>query len=209
MKAKFEVSHKNFLAVGHKRPETGLLVALNSIVPQRSRVLEVGAGQGPLKAAFNRTRPDVHWHAVDGALNIEAYTGDLVQYHDVCGPWPLEWSGGGGGGGGGGSGIGGCAAKRGSGGRRNGDSDGSGGGGGSASSGVGGSSGGGGGFDWIVSIEMAEHINPSCEGQFISLLSQARMGVVLSWSAAFIPGARAQQTQQHSGSIPSRCHCCG
>ena len=40
MKAKFEVSHKNFLAVGHKRPETGLLVALNSIVPQRSRVLE-------------------------------------------------------------------------------------------------------------------------------------------------------------------------
>jgi len=87
-------------------------------------------------------RPDLSWHAIDGALNIETYTHGLVAYHDICGPWPMEW-----------------------------DRDFP-----------------GGGFSWIVSLEMAEHIRPSCEGNFFALLRQARHGVLLSWSEQYIPG---------------------
>jgi len=50
------ISPGNPLAVGHKLPERGLLKGLSNLLPQAASVLEVGAGQGPLKAAFNRTR---------------------------------------------------------------------------------------------------------------------------------------------------------
>lgn len=43
------------------------------------------------------------------------------------------------------------------------------------------------GWDWIVSIEMAEHIPGHCEENFLRLLKQANSGIVLSWSAKFIP----------------------
>lgn len=85
------VSPGNPLSVGHKMPESGLLQLINQRLPAGSSVLEIGAGQGPLKAALGRKRPDVNWTAIDGALNVETYTRNLVQYHDVCGPWPVEW----------------------------------------------------------------------------------------------------------------------
>ena len=135
------ISPGNPLAVGHKLPEQGLLTVVRGAIPHGSRVLELGAGQGELKMHMRGARPDLTWHAVDGALNVEAYTRNLVSYHDVCGPWPPEWS---------------ADAPR------------------------------GGGFDYIISIEMAEHIDRSCEPNFVALLQQARRGVVLSWAWSYL-----------------------
>ena len=135
------ISPGNPLAVGHKLPEQGLLTAVRMALPHGSRVLELGGGQGELKMHMRGARPDLSWHAVDGALNVESYTRELVQYFDVCGPWPPEWN---------------SDAPR------------------------------GGGFDYIVSIEMAEHIDRSCEANFVNLLKQARRGLVLSWAWSYL-----------------------
>lgn len=142
------VSEGNPLAVGHKMPEHGLYKVLNASLPAGARVLEIGAGQGPLKAFFRARRTDLSWTAIDGAMNVESYTKGLVDYHDVCSPWPPQWNL-----------VDGRAA-----------------------------------FDYIVSIEMAEHINPKCEPNFIKLLAQAGKKVLLSWSTAYLrlthPNAR-------------------
>ena len=130
------VSPGNLLAVGHYTADGGLVQVLAHCLEQGASILELGAGQGALKAATLRLRPDLQWLALDGAVNVESYTKELVGYHDVCNPWPSEQ------------------------GRRR--------------------------FDWVVSIEMAEHIPPHCEPQLIELLGLARRGIVLSWSASSV-----------------------
>ena len=43
-------------------------------------------------------------------------------------------------------------------------------------------------FDWVLSLEVAEHIPPQLEGNFLDeLTSHARSGIVLSWA---LPGQR-------------------
>lgn len=41
-------------------------------------------------------------------------------------------------------------------------------------------------FDWIVTVEMAEHIPPYCSPNLLSLLAHARKGVIMSWGDTYI-----------------------
>ena len=140
-RASITISPGNPLAVGHFPGDYGLVryLASRDVFGIGARVLDLGAGQGQYIAAITAVRPDLResYRAVDGALNVEAYTRGLVGYYDVCDPWPPEWDG---------------------------------------------------AFEWLFSLEVAEHMPPACEANLLQLLKAVpTKGVILSWSSSYSP----------------------
>ena len=127
----------NIHAYGHFPGDVGMTHKLSEFLPPNSNILDVGAGQGQYKFLFSHIRPDIQWTGIDGAINIEQYTKDYIQYHDICTHYPLEWVN---------------------------------------------------QYDWVFSIEVAEHLPIECQENYISLLIQtSRVGIVLSWSDEYAP----------------------
>lgn len=113
--------------------DDGIAASLLTMVHNQS-VLDVGAGSGQYGRYFEHHRTSTHYTAIDGALNVEAFTDGFVQWADLVLPYHRP----------------------------------------------------GGPADWVVSLEVGEHIPARYEAAyFANLHRNNRCGVVLSWA---VPG---------------------
>lgn len=70
----------------HLPADPGLVNKLGDLL-QHNSVLDVGAGVGQYGRYFKATHAAIDYTGIDGALNVEEYTGGFVKWRDLTLPW--------------------------------------------------------------------------------------------------------------------------